>query len=408
MRKQTSFMPRALAFPLIILFILASCRQEKKADLITIDIIEGLKTEKEFRLSNIVDHVEYVKLETGPECMLPQRSDYFIGKKYIVVYQHQEPAWIKLFDRQGHFLRNIGREGKGPLEYLGINTLQSNPAETFLLVADMNDKLLKFDFQGNVITQINSQKAFDGSISRIVLKSSSEIFILLDFPILDKKDFYLVREVDDNLQQTDSSFPVSSAALPVKGGYYWGHGDFYLEGGNINFRPYSYDTLYRNDKGKLVPRFFFPIETDHLPGPYIVYGLHKGNYSEVSILHEFSRYMVLNAKQSDKQRGYVIYDKISGDLFCLAKYTLPPPYRFSQPQFINDIDGIINPSWINNINNDMLFYSHQVVELKDLVAKDSLGIDQPKFPEKRNEFINLIKSSGEDDNPVLQIFHLRN
>jgi len=401
-------MLRPLVFLFFAMIFLISCSKEPKTDLITIDILEGFKTEKEFRLSEIADHVEYVKLETRPESLLPEHANFLIGKKYIIAYQRSEPSWIKLFDHQGHYLRNIGQEGKGPLEYLSINALQSDPAETFLLVADMNDKLLKFDFQGNVVKQVNYQYSFQGSISEMAVKNSSEIFILLDYPILDKKNFCLVRKLDNNLRQIDSLFPVNTDALPVKGGYYWGRGDFYLEHGNVNFRPFSSDTLFSYFKGKLVSRFFFPIKTDHLPGPYIIYGIHKGNYSEVTIIHEFPEYLILEANQSDKLYGILIYNKTSGELFSLAKYKLPAPYIYPMPQFINDIDGIINPSRVfKNISNDLLFYSHEIIGLKDLVAKDSLGFDQPKFPEKRKEFIELIQKSGEDDNPVLQIFHLK-
>jgi hypothetical protein len=401
-------MSRALSVLLFSLFILTSCRHEKKTDLITIDVLEGLKTEKEFRLSEIVDRVEFVKLETRPESLLPERSNYLIGEKYIVAYQRSEPAWIKLFDRQGHFLRKIGQEGKGPLEYLNINALQSDPGETYLLVADMNDKLLKFDFQGNVVTQINYQKSFDGSISDIEIKSSSEIFILLDYPILAKNNFCIVREIDGNLHQVDSLYPVRSTALPVKGGYTWGRGDFYLHGANICFRPYSFDTLYEENEGKVLPRFYLPIKTDHLPGPYIIYGIHQGNYSKVSVIHEFPGYLILDANQSDKLYGVLIYNKKSGVLFSLAKYKLPPPYQFPQAQFLNDIDGITNPSrFFKNISNGLLFFSHEVIELKNLVEKDSLGFDHPKFPEKRKEFIEMIKTSKDDDNPILQIFHLK-
>jgi len=401
-------MSRPLAFLFLTLIFLTSCRHETKTDLITIDILEGLKTEKELRLSEIVDDVEYVKLETAPECLLPEQSIYLIGKKYILVYQRQEPAWIKLFDRQGHFLRNIGREGKGPLEYLSINALAADPDETFLLVADRNDKLLKFDFQGTVLTQVNYQKSFQGVIAEIEIKSSKEMFLLLDYPILAQRNFCMVREINGDLVQIDSLFPVTSSDMPVKGGYMWGHGDFYLLDGKINFRLYSYDTLYEGYKGKMVPRFYFPITKDHLPGPYIIYGIHKGDYSEVSLVYELPGYLILYVSQASDYYGTMIYDKTSGILSTLPQYPLPPPAKYPQQQLVNDIDGVINPARIyKNISNGFIFYSYEVIELKELVEKDSLGFDQPRFPEKRKEFIGMVTSSKDDDNPILQIFHLK-
>lgn len=406
--KKPDTVPRSLYFAFVSLAILTACRQEKKPGLITIDMLEGLKTEKEFRLSEIVDDVEYVKLETTPECLLPEDLVYLVGKKFIIAYQIQEPARIFLFDRQGRYLRKIGQEGKGPLEYLSINALAADPEETFLLVADRNDKLLKFDFQGNVISRINYQNSFQGTISEIAIKNSNEIFLLLDYPILEKRNFYLVRKTNGDLQQVDSLCPVNSSALPVKGGYWWGHGDFYLYNGNINFRPFSNDTLFEYLKGKAIPRFSFPVKTDHLPGPYLIYGIHNGKYSQVSINYEFPKYLIINAQQSDKFWGMMmIYNKTSGELFTLAKYPLPPPAQYELQHFINDMDGIINPSRIfKNISNGLLFYSHDLIKMKDLpeiTGKEPEGL---KFPDKRRRFIDLIKSGKDDDNPILQIFHL--
>ena len=115
-------MPRTLTLLFITLFILTACHQQPKNDFITIDILDGLKTEKEFLLSKIIDDVEYVKLETTPECLLSS-ANYLVGKKYIVAVQSHNPAQLYLFDRKGKFLRKIGAEGKGPLEYTSISTV---------------------------------------------------------------------------------------------------------------------------------------------------------------------------------------------------------------------------------------------------------------------------------------------
>lgn len=66
------------------------------------------------RLSEFVDQVEYVQLETTPQCLLhqsislyPTRDFFFIVSKYGL-YQ---------FDTAGKFVRQIGRLGKGPGEF---------------------------------------------------------------------------------------------------------------------------------------------------------------------------------------------------------------------------------------------------------------------------------------------------
>ncbi len=79
----------------------------KRPHLLTIQLFS-------IRLSEFVDRVEYVKLETSKECLLSS-AIYLVGNKYIVAVQPYGPAQVFLFDRSGKFLRKIGGEGKGPL-----------------------------------------------------------------------------------------------------------------------------------------------------------------------------------------------------------------------------------------------------------------------------------------------------
>ena len=84
---------------------LTSCKHKQETGLATIDVIAGLKQEKEFRLSELVDSIEYIKLETSKECLVSNASKV-IGKKYILLLNHR-PQQIMLFDRSGKFLRLI-------------------------------------------------------------------------------------------------------------------------------------------------------------------------------------------------------------------------------------------------------------------------------------------------------------
>ncbi len=50
--------------------LLPSCKNGRPSgDLITVDLNEGLKTEKEFRLSEVAKSVEYIPLETLQESL---------------------------------------------------------------------------------------------------------------------------------------------------------------------------------------------------------------------------------------------------------------------------------------------------------------------------------------------------
>jgi hypothetical protein len=399
------FSIRLLTFCLLALLI--SCGTKEPSGIATINILDGLKTEKEFRLSEIVDDVEYVKLETTPECLLSSAM-YLVGKKYIVAVQPYGPAQVFLFDRSGKFLRKIGGEGKGPLEYVSISSVVTDPEETYLLVNDyQRDIIMKFDFDGKVILNYNNKEKLDADVSGMVIQSSDEIYLRMEYPRMEKKNFYLIRKMDANFNQLDSLYPVNTSLI-AGNGFYWGGSDFYLHNGSIQFRQFSFDTLYGDSKGKMIPRFNFPVGADHLPGPYLVSGLHKqmGDYTSTLNFTELSEYLILNTRIVPKKGGVMLYNKQSGEIALLKKYPPCPPDTLGRRAILNDIDGIVNPRSVTE-DRGICVMANQVIDLKDNILNSCPEVKEIKFPAKRQEFIGLINASKEDDNPILQIFLLR-
>jgi len=400
-------MNRTFSFLIAFLLIFSSCSKTPKTDLITIDILDGLKNEKEFRLSEIVDDVEYIKLETTPDCLFSWAS-FQVGKKYIIVVQSYNPAQIFLFDRTGRFLRKIGGEGKGPMEYTSLSTVAADPDETYILVNDyQRDVIMKYDFQGNVTTSYNYKEQLDGDVAGIVIKSTDEVFLRLDYPRLEKKNFYLIRKVDGKFQQMDSLYPVTTTNIEGSS-FAWGSSDFYVQNGSIQFRQFSIDTLFGESRGKLIPRFYFPITADHLPGPYLVGGLHKQmyDYSSIPNISELPGWLILNARIAPRKGGNMLYNKSTGELSLLKKYPPCPPDTLGRRVFLNDIDGMVHPLYFST-SNGLFVNSHQVIDLKDKTEEICPEVSALKFPAKRKEFIALINLSKEEDNPILQIFHLK-
>ncbi len=396
---------RLLTFCL--LAILISCRTKEPAGIATIDILKGLNNEKEFRLSEFVDGVEYVKLETTKECLFSSAM-FQIGKKYIVAVQPYRPAQIFLFDRSGKFLRKIGCEGKGPLEYISISSVVTDPEETYILVNDyQRSVIMKYDFEGKVLFNFNFKDKLDGDVARIAVKSSNEVYLRMEYPRMEKKNFYLIRKMDANFHKIDSLYPVTTSLI-AGNGFYWGGSDFYVHNGAIQFRQFSFDTLYGESQGKMVPRFYFPVGADHLPGPYLVSGLHKqmGDYTSTLNFTETSGYLILNTRIVPGKGGIMLYNKSTGEIALLKKYPPCPPDTLGRRLILNDIDGIVNPRSITG-DQGICVIANQVIDLKDNLLKSCPEVQGIKLPTRREEIIGLINASKDDDNPILQIFHLK-
>ncbi len=196
---------------------------------------------------------------------------------------------------------------------------------------------------------------------------------------MEKKNFYLIRKMDANFNQLDSLYPVNTSLI-AGNGFYWGGSDFYLHNGSIQFRQFSFDTLYGDSKGKMIPRFNFPVGADHLPGPFLVSGLHKqmGDYTSTLNFNELSEYLILNTRIVPKKGGVMLYNKKSGEIALLKKYPPCPPDTLGRRFFLNDLDGIINPK---NIIGDrgICVIASQVIDLKENTLKSCPEIQKIKF-----------------------------
>jgi len=93
-------------------------------------------THKPILYSDVFEEVEYVKLETTPECLIESgMSHIYLTDKYIIFfYIKQQNAY--LFDRKtGRFIKQIGRRGQGPNEYNGF----------VVPIFDENESMLYFE-----------------------------------------------------------------------------------------------------------------------------------------------------------------------------------------------------------------------------------------------------------------------
>ncbi len=125
-----------LAGSLICLLSVAfACQTTKDVEneVIILDTREAVKIEKELKLSDIAQSIEYVKLETNPDCLISSGTSLIVGKKYIL-FLNRQPAKLFLFERSGRFLREIGKLGKGPGEYERPSDIDLNSTEDKVLV----------------------------------------------------------------------------------------------------------------------------------------------------------------------------------------------------------------------------------------------------------------------------------
>ena len=81
-------MTNSVYYILVFIVVMMGCQNHNnstslKNDIVEIDIEQGLKRVKNITLSDLVDSIEYIKTETGPD-FLVSPGKHIVGQKYVV------------------------------------------------------------------------------------------------------------------------------------------------------------------------------------------------------------------------------------------------------------------------------------------------------------------------------------
>jgi len=399
------------------ILVLPACKNDPvSGKLITVDLNKGLKNKKEFRLSEVAKSVEYIPLETNKECLF-SHAGYVISKNYVMVYQYYDPCQLLLFDRSGKFLRKIGNQGKGPGEYISMNYVYAEPDERWILVYDYQaDRIMKYGFDGKLITEMDSKEKLKGDIDRFIFLKGGRIAVLFSRPTQKTEHYPLVRIVDYDFNILEEKFFVSTEALNANG---WATGgpSFYLAQDRLHLREFFYDTLYVETDKSFKAQYYFKLAGIRPPAQYITFGPQGGYYRwsqyasvlDTESLGDLLFLTVVAEPQGEKPKeNYLVYNTRNQDLFSITDLPLCTVDKddYPKPAILNDLDGYL-PLRNFERSGDMIF---RAVEMLDLIAWKEKGCekrDKVKLPQKQAELTTIIQSRTINDNPVLQVFQLK-
>ena len=139
-------------FMFIILIQIIACKNAiKKTMSNELSIINAENTEKiiDLKLTDIADSFRLVPLETTEGCLLDDRSDFYIGKNYILAY---DKYGVFKFSAEGKFIKKLIGIGRGPNEF-------SNPLLCLFMVDEKNDLLYINDYGHKGLYQLYDLKS---------------------------------------------------------------------------------------------------------------------------------------------------------------------------------------------------------------------------------------------------------
>lgn len=382
-------------------FVMSSCSYTNKSEEkviagklpYSIDLESNFDNFKQVNLSEIADSIEYIKLETSSKCLLKSAWKVMLTSNYIFISDFDG---LYKFDRKGKFICKIGRQGKGPGEYIKVLTFTIDEAQQLVFVVDNYTDLIGiYDFNGKYI------------------KSYRHEFSLVKIAIYDHSTIAYARHCNGANVNEHNLMLVDYNTGEVKNKYK----DFYNIKGPHDF---SFSTLNRYNKQLYFNDAFcdtmFVINEKMNQIPYCVF--HFGKY-QIQDTHGQM------AKISEVERIILIKDHIlflyasplKDNYWRMGMYNIhthqlvnTTPFETQTSKgsgFYNDFDGIVHfwPGFVGE-NGELISYfeSYRLKEMEELSLKH---YDSKKYKsEKNHTFIKIaLANRNIDDNGIVMIVY---
>ena len=326
-----------------------ACSHPKENMGIIIDLDKNVQ--KEILFSSFVDSISYIPLETTDDCLIGSIHDIIISDSIIFVLNGERNC-VFFFNRKGKFLRKIDREGPGPGEYTVINQISYNENKKRLSIA--SNKILEFNSDGSFIREFNTPfYASDlflldnGNYLFSNLKltgKTKELVVLADSLGKIKRTVY-TKNPKYSIRSTNSR-----ELMDIEDGIHF----ISPQIENIIY-IYKDDSLTKSTEFCILPEIPSKFYQSEIAPPFL-----NENYYR-SVYRESSNWINL--------------------IYCTLEIPRTVLYNKRTKQFIIG----------ENFKNDMDDKEHI------FFLSESKG----------NVFTNYVKPENEDDNPVIQILHLK-
>lgn len=414
---------RTHIFYLLILAVLASCTSQPKqsieSELPIIDL------EKEYPIKRMDIHemadVEYIPLETTDRSLISTLAHTAVSDKYIVIGDVKFFN-IFLFDRQGKFIRTIGKRGNGPGEYLAFHAMDVDfdKEEVYIYSLGNIQKMWVYSLDGKFLRDFK----YEVSKKRLDLKridNYDENFLLTyndqywpsPYPeynrAADKTPYYLINKQTGAMKIAHKRLIIPHPVPPyldrmVKGpsGHYnWTVGyqiDFLVRNGkdDILLVENSLDTLYTFENQELHPAIVRTPPTSAMK--------EKRFISPCALTDSFFIYRrVVLDNNLDKQEN-IFYDKRDFPAYILNRNT-GEIFQWEVYDSNVSTELSLNEGLSLGFPGNGFFYS--TTRSNQIVSYHPLYRQRTGKSKYKGKFKEAHDCTQEEDNPILVIYNFQ-
>ena len=406
MRKKNNLL---IFIVLYLFFVSCSEKTAKNIDIVSINPNEA----GDVKLSEFIDTVLYIKLQTDSACLTGVISDVLIRDKYIYLNDMSQKS-ILVFDKQGKHISSLKRLGKGEGEYLTISGFFVDSTEQFIQILDgFNDKL--YTYKNIDFTYLKEKNVFH-IVSNTVKKYNGFLY-------------YSTHRLD-NIIDTTSKETTNADIIICKDNKVLKMLFAKKIVTNHNYFSIYPESFIINDENKLFASIMFDntfYQLNNMDAIPILKVDFQNKGIDNKLISEESTEKQMKFIESPGNKGkamlpfLVLNNKeLMSFSYCVnvgenanEDYSFPIEFRsyiyikkhkkvFHAKHLINDLTDFPNEIWIRNFNKSATVYEPWY---KDYLVY----IISPSFELGNNDKI-LTQSVGEihlDDNPIIMLLKLK-
>jgi hypothetical protein len=380
-------------------------QNSQKKQYTSFNIEEVLGKKKTVLLSDIVKSINYVRLET--------REDIVLGTKnvrvtpiddYLFISQSDQPLIV--FDKNGKFIRRIGKMGIGPTEYSNNYSISIDQiGKRIFILNSQRGSILNYSWEGVYLNEIVNEKPilefeyignnlFCGCLKIDGLLTSSDYnYIIFNDKGKTIKGFHFPGNANRTLHSSYNGRDLST--VPVINPY------FSSSPSGVNINTFQNDSLFTATKdGEIIPTLTWNLgkyKSPYLFSDMSIAKTEKEKYIGFISVVETEKYWFMRFSLQGKAY-HSILEKKTKQFYEVEDNKNP---------LRNNLDGGPN-FWpfVESYKGKIFAIPIFPTQLKKQLENGALDDSNIKFPDKNRDLKELIKAIDITDNQVIMIVEL--
>ncbi len=401
----------SLGIVLCFICAVSACKtsQDSSGDLITIDVEKAYDDPmRDLMLSEIVEDIEYVKLETSPSCYISEYArEVAISQNYLIIFDSDQNR-ILLFSKNGEYLNDIGSYGKGPGEYSYASNFSISPNEKLVVLRGDSKTYMVFSINGEFISEYKFPLLALGNSG--FLDNGSFAIFQQTYWWPNETGFQLLL-LDDQLTHASDSLLFNHKDTTRIRGMGYEIDNFSLFQNNMYYRQHLQDTIFRIVDNIVEPYLLFKLGNLRLPDNNVPMNESMKKYLIPQVMNFFQEFGYIRFMGSTNDlygNELLVWNKTNDDFYFVKHPKNGGVYLNTRTPFPkNDIDGLQIENFFDQISGNASISQLNITTVKPYIESDSVALSSLATQKYYNRLKKLLDESDLEDNPIIRICYLK-